>query len=189
MVRPGGGRLRGRRRTRRLPGAAFPNTFNRSFTIAVPIVADSDRSDGVLVCLGTGFNGIALYVREGVLSLAVNLCGAAVTHVRASGPIESGEHLVEYRFDYDGGGLGRGGTARLLVDGAEVATGRIERTSFFGAGRLTVGANPGIPVTEDYARGGEYAYTGRIGEVTISAAGAGYEPSPGQKLEQELVVH
>jgi arylsulfatase len=175
--------------TRRLPTAAFPTITNRSFSLQVPLVADSDTSDGVLVALGTSFNGCALYVKNGLPTFVHNLCGVSVTHVRATEALSAGEHVVEYQFFYDGGGLGRGGIGRLLVDGREVGSSRVERTSLFSIGRLTVGANPGTPVTDDYARGEEYRYTGTIREVTVTTSADGFEPTAGQQLEQELVVH
>jgi arylsulfatase len=153
------------------------------------MVADSDGSDGVLVSLGNSFNGLSFYVREGVVTFAHNLCSLVVTHVRATQPLSAGEHLLEYLFTYDGGGIGRGGTGQVLIDGQAVGEGRVERTALFGSGRLTVGANPGTPVTSDYVRGGEYPYTGRIGEVTLETEAASSWPTNAQRLEAELVTH
>ncbi|WP_235736925.1 arylsulfatase [Nocardioides alcanivorans] len=175
--------------TRRLPHGAFPSTVNRSFTFTVPVVADSDASDGVLVCIGTGHDGSALYVREGIVSLALNFCGVKTTHVRAERPLSAGEHVIVHRFDSDASGVGTGGVARLFVDGVEVASGRIERTAVFGQGKLSIGAQPGIPITDDYARGGEYAYTGKIGEVVLATGDDVVEPSAQQELERELIEH
>jgi hypothetical protein len=36
---------------------------------------------------------------------------------------------VSFDFKYDGGGIGKGGTGTLAVDGKKVAEGRIERTA------------------------------------------------------------
>ena len=51
---------------------------------------------------------------------AVQVCGAA--------PVPAGDHQVRMEFTYDGGGLGKGGTATLYVDGTQVGEGRIEGT-------------------------------------------------------------
>lgn len=184
-----GGRVTVPAGTRRLPTAAFPSTSNTSFRLSVPVVADSAESDGVLVSLGNSFNGLSFYVREGVVTFAHNLCSVVTTHVRATESLAAGEHLLEYLFAYDGGGIGRGGTGRILVDGRIVGEGRVERTALFGSGRLTAGANPGTPVTSDYARGDEYRYTGRIGEVTLETEAAGGRPTNAQRLAAELVTH
>jgi arylsulfatase len=174
---------------RRLYGEAWPAIRNRSFIISVTVCADSAASDGALVAIGSSFNGYACYVREGYLTFAHNMCGLETTHIRAGGPLPAGDHTVAYHFDYDGGGLARGGTGRLFIDGAPAGAGRVARTAVFAGGRLTIGANPGTPVTADYARGGEYPYTGRIRSVTVTALPDGAEPSPRQFLEAEMVIH
>ena len=174
--------------TRRLPEQAFPAIHNRSFVIAVDLDADSAHSDGVLVALGNSFNGEAFYVRDGRLTFAHNVVGAEITHIRSPEPLPPGRHTVEYHFAYDGGAPGRGGTGRLLVDGRQVATGRVSRTALFGGGGLTIGANPGTPVTSDYARGGEYPYTGQINSVAITAQPDVAGPSRQQVLDAEAAV-
>ena len=40
--------------------------------------------------------------------------------------IPSGDHQVRVEFAYDGGGLGKGGTVTLFVDGQQVGSGRQE---------------------------------------------------------------
>jgi arylsulfatase A-like enzyme len=174
--------------TRRLNTQAFPTIHNRSFVIAVDLEADSARSDGVLVAIGTSFNGEAFYVREGRLTFAHNVVGVETTHIRSEEPLQPGRHIVEYHFDYDGGGTGQGGVGRLLIDGRQAGTGRVSRTAFFGGRSLTIGANPGTPVTDDYARGGEYPYTGQITSVSITAQPDVAEPSLEQVLDAEAAV-
>ena len=58
-------------------------------------------------------------------------------------------------FAYDGGGLGKGGTATLYVDGSKVGEGRVEATvpMVFSADETTdVGTDSGTPVSDDSAR-------------------------------------
>src|SRR5262249_27770994 len=59
---------------------------------------------------------------------------------------------VRFHFDYDGGGLGKGGTMIISVDGKGVAKGRIEKTIPFAISLETVdvGADCGLPVASDY---------------------------------------
>lgn len=62
------------------------------------------------------------------------------------------EATIRFDFAYDGG-LGKGGTGTLFVNGKKVATGRIERTQFavFSADEgVDVAADEGTPVTEAY---------------------------------------
>jgi arylsulfatase A-like enzyme len=169
--------------TRRLHSEAWPTIRNRSFSISAELEADSEVSDGVLIAIGNASDGFSFYVREGRLAFAHNMCGMATTHIRAEKSLPAGPHQVEYFFDYDGPGLALGGTGNLFVDGRQVGSGRVDSTSIFSGGKLTIGANPGTPVTDDYARGGEYPYTGLIDAVTIEAHPDGTEPSPRQFFE------
>ena len=72
-------------------------------------------------------------------------------------------------FTYDGGGLGKGGDAKLYVDGEEVGYGRVENTvpMLFSADETTdVGSDTATPVSDDYGpRDSEF--TGNVQWVQI----------------------
>jgi hypothetical protein len=72
--------------------------------------------------------------------------------VEAPQNLAAGKHAVRFHFDYDGGGLGKGGTMTISVDGKEVAQGRIEKTVpfLFSIESVDVGADLGLPVASDY---------------------------------------
>ncbi len=74
-------------------------------------------------------------------------------------------------FEYDGGGLGKGGTAVLSVNGKTVAEGRIEKTQplFFSADETAdVGLDNQTPVAEGIGIGrDETRFTGKIRKVTV----------------------
>ena len=56
------------------------------------------------------------------------------------------------QFAYDGGGLGKGGTVTLYIDGNAVGSGRVERTIamiFSGDETSDVGIKRGSPITVD----------------------------------------
>ena len=77
----------------------------------------------------------------------------AAHHVRADQAVPAGDHQVRLEFTYDGGGLGKGATADLYLDGTQVATGRIDATvplAFSGDETLDVGSDTGTPVSDDY---------------------------------------
>ena len=60
---------------------------------------------------------------------------------------------IRYEFNYDGGGLGKGGTGTIFVNGEKVAEGRIDRTQgyvFSADEGADVGVDGETPVTEDY---------------------------------------
>jgi len=57
-------------------------------------------------------------------------------------------------FAYDGGGLAKGGTVTLYVDGAKVGEGRVDATQpmLFSADETTdVGSDSATPVSDDYS--------------------------------------
>ena len=80
----------------------------------------------------------------------------------------AGKATLRFEFAYDGGGLGKGGTGTLFVNGKNVATGRIEQTqccAFSADEGADVGADEGTPVTEAYKV--PFKFTGKIDKVTI----------------------
>ena len=72
-------------------------------------------------------------------------------------------------FAYDGGGLAKGGTATLYLDGTQVGQGRVEGTQpmiFSGDETTDLGMDSATPVSDDYGpRTG--VFTGRIRWVQI----------------------
>ncbi len=71
-------------------------------------------------------------------------------------------------FAYDGGGLGKGGTATLFVDGTQVGAGRVEGTvPMISSADETadLGADSASPVADDYPA--DPRFTGRIGWVQL----------------------
>ena len=75
-------------------------------------------------------------------------------------------------FTYDGGGVGKGGTATLYIDGVAVGDGRIEQTEAFlfsADETCDVGDEFGSPVTTDYC-GEEVHRRGRTGSRSTSAS-------------------
>jgi arylsulfatase len=77
-------------------------------------------------------------------------------------------------FKYAGGGLGKGGTATLFVDGKKVGEGQVKATAamiFSADDGCDVGMDTGAPVSPEYAaRGNEF--TGRVKGVQITIAEA-----------------
>ncbi len=80
---------------------------------------------------------------------------------------EDGFLVVDFK--YEGPGLGKGGTALLLVDGKEVANGYIPRTiplRISADETLDFGEDTGTPVSEDYKV--PFKFTGTLNKVVIS---------------------
>src|SRR4030095_7553461 len=117
---------------------------------------------------GGRFGGWTLYVKDGKPTYTYNWLGLQRFAVAAKQPLPPGKSTIRFDFAYDGGGLGKGGTGTLLVNGKKVATGRIEKTQFaiFSVDDAAdVGADEGTPVSEAYKV--PFKFTGKLVKVTI----------------------
>ena len=89
--------------------------------------------------------------------------------IAAKDALTPGKHTVVFDFKYDGGGIGKGGTGTLSVDGKQVAQGRIDRTMPFRFSldeTFDVGEDTGTPVSLDYDV--PFKFTGQIEKVVIN---------------------
>ena len=130
---------------------AFIDVKNRSSSITADLDIPAGAVSGVILAQGGAHAGWSLYVKDGLPKFAYNFVGA-VTTIAADQPLPAGPVTLTYDFDYDGGKPGSGGTGTLSVNGAQVGTGRIERTIpfIFGTETADVGMDLYTPVTPDY---------------------------------------
>jgi len=77
---------------------------------------------------GGAFGGWSLYASDGRPAAATTCSASSASRSTGEQPIPAGEHQVRAEFAYDGGGLGKGGTVTLYVDGAKVGEGRVAMT-------------------------------------------------------------
>ena len=147
----------------------FINIKNRSFSINADVEVPHGGANGVILAQAGRFGGWSLYLKDGKPTYCYNFLGLQQFKVSAPQAVAAGKATVRMNFDYDGGGVGKGGTATLLVNGTQVASGRIERTQGMifsadeGAG---VGLDDATPVTTDYKER-DNAFTGKILKVTV----------------------
>jgi arylsulfatase len=144
---------------------------NKSHSITAQVVApEAGGAQGVIVAQGGAFGGFSLYATDdGRPAYCYNLFGLQRFKVYGEGPIPAGEHQVRAEFAYDGGGLGKGGTVTLYVDGAKVGEGRVDATQpmLFSADETTdVGSDTATPVSDDYGPKTS-VFTGRVRWVQI----------------------
>jgi arylsulfatase len=148
--------------TGRLNEWCLVNTKNKSFAVTVEVDVPRSGAEGVLVALGGISGGWSLYAREGKPKFCYNFFGLEQTYVEGARVLPEGTHQVRMEFAYDGGGLARGGTVTLYVDGQPDGSGHLERTEpfpFSGDETLDLGDESGSPVTTDY---GQRAFTGEV---------------------------
>lgn len=176
--------------TRGVPLDAMPNILNHSHAITAVIDVPVGPAQGVVCAHGGRFCGWSLYFLDGRPVYCHNAGAQTRYYIASPGALSPGIHDLRYEFDYDGGGLGLGGTGRLLVDGEVLAEGRIEHTAsfVFQLGEdFNVGVDPLSPVTDDYpAR--DNAFSGSIRSVTIDVR-EGVDPSADERLRAELATH
>jgi arylsulfatase A-like enzyme len=150
------------------------NIKNKSHSVTAEITVPAQGGEGVIVAQGGNIGGWSLYVKGGKLKYCYNLLGVHYFYVDATSALPPGDHQVRMEFAYQGGGLGKGGTATLYVDGKQVGTGKVAATAamvFSADDGCDVGRDTGSPVSEDYGpRGNEF--TGRVKGVEIAIADA-----------------
>jgi hypothetical protein len=135
----------------RLYEGCAPNLKNTSFTVTADIDSPDGSADGVILAYGGGSAGLSFYLMDGKPKVYYLNFGTNYT-VEAPAKLPTGRHALGFRFDYDGGGVGKGGTMTISVDGQNVASGRIEQTVgfFFALETVDVGLDWGLPVADDY---------------------------------------
>ena len=151
----------------------FLNVKNTSKTIEARVTLD-EKGHGIILCQGGKFGGWALYMNDGKPGYRYNWFGLEKYTVESPKAIESDEAMIKLTFDYDGGGIGKGGNAKLFVDGKKVAEGRIGKTepAVFSADETAdVGVDDATQVVEDhFADREESEFTGHVDSVTITIA-------------------
>jgi hypothetical protein len=122
----------------------------------------------VLVTHGGLSAGYALMLQNGKPAFHYSWLNREHYEIAAKDAVPAGPHTIGFDFQYDGGGIGKGGTGTISVDGRPVAKGRIDRTipvRFSFDETFDVGADTGTPVSESYDV--PFKYNGRIEKVVI----------------------
>lgn len=126
---------------------------NKSFAVTAEVDVPDSGAEGVIIAQGGRFGGWSLYTKDGRAKFHYNVLGIKSYDIEASEPVPAGTAQVRMEFDYDGGGMGRGGGVRLYYDGTEVGSGRVDQTQgfIFSADETTdVGYESGTTVSPDY---------------------------------------
>ena len=137
----------------RLSENSVINIKNKSHSVTAEVVVPQSGASGVIIAQGGAFAGWSLYAKDGKLKYCYNLLGLKLFFAESNNPISAGQHQVRMEFKYDGGGLAKGGTASLFVDGEKVGEGRVDMTLpmvFSADETCDVGRGTGSAVSPDY---------------------------------------
>ena len=155
----------------------FKNVKNRSKTVTAEIEVPASGASGALLVQGGRFGGWSLHVREGKPAYEYNWLGLKRFVVESLTVLPAGKATVTLDFKYDGGGTGKGGVAKLSVNGKQVAEGRIKRTQgmMFSADETAdVGLDNQTPVALGIGYGpdethgpDETQFNGKIHTITV----------------------
>ena len=151
----------------RIPEGASPDIKNKSWSITADVDVPAN-SNGMIVTNGGLFGGWALYLMKGKPVFHYNFVD--LVHYDVSGTeLTPGKHKITVDFAYDGGGIGKGGLATILVDGKSVGKSHLDKTTPY---RITldesldVGEDTGTPVNLAYEV--PFKFTGKIEKVQIT---------------------
>lgn len=155
---------------KRITETTAPNLKNRSWSISADVEIPASGAEGILLTQGGWFGGNALMLLDGKPAFIYARSHYPQHKYRVQAPerLAPGKHKVVVDFAYDGGGIGKGGTATISVDGQQVASGRIDETvpvRFSIDETLDVGQDTGTPVVRDYDV--PFRFTGKIEKVVV----------------------
>lgn len=148
------------------------NIRNKSHAVAAEIDVPGSGAEGVIVAQGSREGGWSLYAEDGRLKYFYNFLGILHFVVETTSALPSGTSQVRMEFTYDGGGIGKGATVSLFVDGNAVGVGRIRRTNslpFSMDETLKVGCDRHAAIVPQYAHR-ENTFSGKVNWVQITVA-------------------
>jgi arylsulfatase A-like enzyme len=156
----------------RIPEGSAPNFKNKSWAIAAEVTVPDGGASGVLATIGGRFGGWALLMQDSKPEFAYALSNQPEHKflIASDQPVPPGDHVVRFTFKYDGGGIGKGATGTLFLDGKQVAEGRIPQTiaaRFSLDETFDVGEDTGTPVIEDYADKMPFPFTGTLKKFVV----------------------
>jgi arylsulfatase A-like enzyme len=105
-----------------------PQYENHSHTITAYVDISQSGANGVLLADGAESGGFSLFLKGGRPSYTYNYFQRRITNIVAPTALPPGPAKVELQFAYDGGGVGKGAVATLLVNDKAVGEARIPET-------------------------------------------------------------
>jgi arylsulfatase A-like enzyme len=144
----------------RLTEGSIVNYKNKSHAVTAEVIVPESGAEGVIVAVGGIIGGWSLYAKEGKPKYCYNFYGVHRYTVEGTSKIPAGTHQVRMEFNYDGGGIAKGGQVTLYVDGQKAGEGRVDQTEpavFSADETLDIGDEFGSPVTPDYPKSKKFS--------------------------------
>jgi len=155
----------------RIPEGSAPD-FKKSWAIAAEISIPQSGANGVLATIGGRFGGWGLLMQDSKSQFVYSYSNQPEHKFRivSDQTIPPGDHAVRFGFRYDGGGLGKGATGVLFMDGKQVAEGRIPKSipiRFSLDETFDIGEDTGTPAIEDYVDKMPFRFTGTLKKFVV----------------------
>jgi arylsulfatase len=153
-----------------LVNEAAPRILNKSWTLTADFEVPDGGVEGMIATHGGLVGGYGLYVRDGKPTFVYNYLELERPTITAKEALPKGKVKLVLEFNYEGkeGERGKPATVTMMVNGAKVAEGRLERTIplqiSLGEG-MDIGMDVGSPVDFTYKL--PFKFTGHIEKVTI----------------------
>lgn len=146
---------------------AFLNTHRVPFSVTAEVDVTDEGNDGVLAAIGGIISGWSLYVKDGKPTFHYNYFDVEHTAIRSSETLTPGKSKITVEFTPVSPAPNAAADVKLLINGREVATGRVEKTVPFryGVEPFDVGMDTVSPVSDEYKS--PFPFQGRISDVTI----------------------
>jgi arylsulfatase len=158
----------------RLSENSVLNLKNKSHSVTAEIDVPEGGAEGVIIAQGGNIGGWSFYCKGGKLKYCYNLLGIQHFYAESASVVPSGQHQVRMEFAYAGGGLGKGGTVALFVNGKKVGEGKVAATAamvFSADDGCDVGQDTGAPVSPEYGPRGN-AFNGTVRGIQLAIAEA-----------------
>jgi arylsulfatase A-like enzyme len=163
--------------TQGVPDNAAVRVLNRTHSLTAEVEIPEAGAEGVIVSHGSNAGGYSLFVKDKRLHYVHNYVGAEEFHLESEDEVPTGKVQLRYEFEPTGApdlahGKGAPGHAQLYFDGRLVGEQELPFTIplLVGVGGgLTVGRNPGSPVSQLYDS--SFEFTGKILKVTADVSG------------------
>jgi arylsulfatase len=178
------------------PNGDAPSILAASFNYRAEVDIPQGGAEGMIVTQGGRFGGYGFYLLKGKPVFLYNFVDLQRTRWEGPDVLTPGKHTLEFDFKYDGlgfatlafnnvGGIGRGGTGVLKVDGKEAARQTLEHSVpliWQWDENFDIGADTGTPVADEYQV--PFEFTGKLDKLTLQIDRPKLSPADIEKLKE-----